>query len=588
MKMKWLFLISGIGVMLILLIIFSLRSDQNEPGPHISISSITKDKAAYNPGEKVQFKGELNTSYTEGFIQVSYYHRGMKFDEQTLSINGKSFEWEWLPPSRDHQGYLVAISLNNQKQASTIAVDVSSNWTAFPRYGFLSKFSEMKKQDQKTIIKKLNRYHINALQFYDWHDEHHLPLKKQDGRILTSWANIANKPVSLSTIENYIELAHKNGMKAMSYNLLYGSLKEAEADGVLPSWYVFKDKHQQSIDTHPLPDDWKSDIFLTDPGNKEWQDYIFYNQQTVFDELRFDGWHLDQLGDRGNVFNGYGQPINMTEGFKNFLQSVKERFPNHTFVMNAVNQYGQQQIAPSGVPFLYTEVWDPITTYAQLKNILVANRIDYRKNTVLAAYMNYDKADQKGFFNIPGILYTDALIFAHGGAHIELGEHMLAKEFFPNENLSMSQKLRKKLVHYYDFLVGYQNLLRGDELSPAEANLSSENVTFSDKPKKGTVYTFAKKTENKKMIHLLNYMDAAHMEWRDSDGTQSPPSKTGPLSITLQESRRVKSIWMASPDNAQGIPTSVEFEQKAGMLFLTVPYLEYWSMIAIEYEKSPS
>ncbi len=34
--------------------------------------------------------------------------------------------------------------------------------------------------------------------------------------------------------------------------------------------------------------------------------------------------------------------------------------------------------------------------------------------------MNYNKADNRGEFNTPGILLTDAVMFALGGSHLEL------------------------------------------------------------------------------------------------------------------------------------------------------------------------
>ena len=45
--------------------------------------------------------------------------------------------------------------------------------------------------------------------------------------------------------------------------------------------------------------------------------------------------------------------------------------------------------------------------------------------------MNYNKADNRGEFNTPGILLTDAVMFALGGSHLELGgDHMCAKSTF--------------------------------------------------------------------------------------------------------------------------------------------------------------
>lgn len=71
--------------------------------------------------------------------------------------------------------------------------------------------------------------------------------------------------------------------------------------------------------------------------------------------------------------------------------------------------------------------------------------------------MNYNKADNRGEFNTPGILLTDAVMFALGGSHLELGgDHMLCKEYFPNENLTMSEELKTAMVRYYDFLTSYQ------------------------------------------------------------------------------------------------------------------------------------
>ncbi len=74
--------------------------------------------------------------------------------------------------------------------------------------------------------------------------------------------------------------------------------------------------------------------------------------------------------------------------------------------------------------------------------------------------MDYNLASSKGYFNTPGVLLTDAVIFSFGGAHLEMGDHMLCKEYFPNSNLQMKPELQAAIVHYYDFLTAYQNLLR--------------------------------------------------------------------------------------------------------------------------------
>ena len=101
--------------------------------------------------------------------------------------------------------------------------------------------------------------------------------------------------------------------------------------------------------------------------------------------------------------------------------------------MNAVSRYGAEQIAQTGkVDFLYNEVWgkDNDRTeakFSHLKTIIDENN-EYsgnQLNTVFAAYMNYWLAENVGEFNTPGVLLTDAVMFALGGSHLELGPHML-------------------------------------------------------------------------------------------------------------------------------------------------------------------
>ncbi|KGP91424.1 cycloisomaltooligosaccharide glucanotransferase [Pontibacillus chungwhensis BH030062] len=596
MKKKLLLPLIFLGVLILLLIParFLWSEDEtfeppNEKSPvtDITVDTIQTNLARYEPGQPIKFDAELSEKPKNSLdMKITYYHLNDVVHEKIIQVDEKKISWEWTAPEEDFTGYYVEVSpLHNQDGNSTIGLDVSSSWDKFPRYGFLSDFSEKPEEEQKSIINQLNRYHINGLQFYDWHDEHHQPLKPEDDKPLSSWKNIANQPVSYGTVQSYIDLAHNKSMMAMSYNLLYGALSEATEDGVKKEWRLFKDQEQVKYAVHELPDDWKSDIYLTNPSNGSWQNYIFDQQQTVFDHLTFDGWHIDQLGSRGDVYDYNGDPVALDETFKGFLENAYETFEDKQLVMNAVNQFGQKQIANSSAPFLYTELWNPFKSYEELNKVLKENEklSEGKKNTVLAAYMNYDKSNQEGTFNTPGILYTDALIFAQGGAHLELGEHMLSKEYFPHNKLEMSEELKNKMVSYYDFMVGYENLLR-DGVSSAPLEITTENwVRLTSQPEKGQIYTFAKKQDNRKIVHFLNYFDATHMNWRDTNGTQSEPSVKGDLTVTIQEEKEVDEVWIASPDWNEGLPTKLNFTQEDGELTLTIPKIKYWDMVVLEY-----
>ena len=175
---------------------------------------------------------------------------------------------------------------------------------------------------------------------------------------------------------------------------------------------------------------------LTNPANTEWQQYLADRNEDVYASFDFDGYHIDQVGDRGTVYDYSGQAVNLPRGFNSFITAMKQRHPQKRLVMNAVASYGASQIAQTGqVDFLYNELWDSESRFEDLLTVRQANSA-YSNNklqTVFAAYMNYNKSSQKGTFNTPGVLLTDATMFAIGGSNLELGDgHMLCHEYFPN------------------------------------------------------------------------------------------------------------------------------------------------------------
>uniref|UniRef100_UPI001B7060E7 glycoside hydrolase family 66 protein n=1 Tax=Flavobacterium sp. TaxID=239 RepID=UPI001B7060E7 len=328
------------------------------------------------------------------------------------------------------------------------------------------------------------------------------------------------------------------------------------------------------------------DILVTNPANTSWQNYIFDKTNSVYQNLNFDGWHLDQLGDRNNVYDYNGNSVRVNETFGPFLQNLKQRFSTKKHILNAVAQYGQSNILSAPVDIAYTEVWAK-DSYKDLADIIQENNTlsNDRLNTVLAAYMNYDKANNTGFFNTPGVLLTDAVIFAFGGSHLELGEHMLAKEYFPNNNLQMNGELKKSLSEYYDFLVGYQNLLRDGGVfnSPIMSSGDGKVNIKNWPPAYSNVAFVGKKTSNKQIIHLINFSNATSLNWRDTNGEQTTPTSKSNFILNLQNTQTVTKVWYASPDLDGGASKDLSFNQVGNNLVFKIPLLNYWGMIVVEY-----
>ncbi len=542
------------------------------------------DKAAYNPGDPVNFT--ISKALPET-VKVRYRQQSNTLREDALT----GVSWEWVAPAGDHTGYLVDLYErvgDSDKVYGSIAVDVSSDWARFPRYGFLSAFGQMSNDAIEKVVANLNRHHINGLQFQDWHFKHHQPLAGSATNPADNWKDVANRDNYRSTVDGYITAAHNRNMKAMFYNLAMGVLNDAAADGVQEQWYMFKDQSHGTKDLHPLPKPpFKSDIFLIDPSNTAWQQYIAARNNDVYSVFDFDGFHIDQLGDRGAEYNYAGAGINLAAGYGPFVEAMKAAAPGKKLVMNAVNQYGQQNsIAAAPVDFLYTEVWSPNEGYKDLATIIQNNELysGGAKQTVLAAYMDYAVADNQGYFNTPGVLLTDAVIFAFGGAHLELGEHMLGKEYFPNNNLRMKDDLKQAMVRYYDFMVGYENLLRdGGTFNTVLLSCTNGKMVLNNwPPQSGSVSVVAKDLGNKQVLHLINFANASHLNWRDTNGNQATPVTIKAAALQFNSAKPVTKIWVASPDADYGVAHPVAFTQNGNTVNFSLPALQYWSMVVIE------
>ncbi|TLS36497.1 glycoside hydrolase family 66 protein [Pseudalkalibacillus caeni] len=563
------------------------RADTLQPGERVAF--LSTDKAAYAPGDKVTFDLSLKDKIEEGSLLVQYKHLEEEVEKKEVKISdAKEISWEWTPEKDDFTGYMVEVYVKDGKDIvdhQNVAVDVSSDWSKFPRYGYLADFFQMDKGEQQKTIDRLNRFHINGLQFYDWQYKHEQPLKMENGEVAASWHDIANREVSKQTIENYISLAHEKNIKAMNYNLLFGSYENYEEEGIKKEWGIYRDPDMGEQDKHPLPDSWASDIYLMDPSNKEWQNHLINEEKKVFDHLAFDGWHVDQLGDRGVLWNGEGRTIDLAQTYVPFLEKARADL-QVDFVMNAVSQYAQGYIASQApVDFLYSELWDGHKTYDSLKTVIDQNS-KYSKgklNTVLAAYMNYDLSNSAGEFNTPGVLLTNSVIFAAGGAHLELGENMLSKEYFPHKKLKISDALNKQLIDYYDFSVAYENLLR-DGAEEIEKEVTIEGHDVNTAPELGAFWSFAKQKGKQDIVQLINFTDATSLEWRDNTGSQAEPSVKEELEVKVGTNGEVDKIWVASPDFYHGSAEELDFKQKGDRVEFTLPSIKYWDMVVIEYQ----
>ena len=595
MNMKALILFSAMAVCS--LTACNIISPENDPityGESYIPNLMSTDKAAYKPGQTVTFT--INT-LPEQTLKVRYKHLGKTLSEQNVSSNS----WTWQPPKDDFKGYMAELvgSVNGKDSVfATIAIDVSSEPSRFPRNGFLSAYGNLSASEISTTLNELNRYHINYLQFQDWHWKHHHPLAGSATQPMDVWTDIISRNCYRATVQSYIDGAHQRGMLTLFYNLGYGCLEDYASDGVSPEWLLYTDKLHSHIDNHPLGSPFKSAIYLADMHNAGWRDFLRQRNDEVYATFNFDGWQIDQLGVRPTTVYDYsGNVVDVQSAFGAFIDNEKKAQPNKRIVVNAVGQYGQQhQIAPAPVDFCYTEVWDHSNTngYAIFSDIITNNaNWSSGKQTVLAAYLNYNLGLKgRGYFNTPGILMATAAASAWGGTILQIGEHMLCHEYFPGDNLTMTGELKRAMISYYDFAVAYENLLRPDvpgggvnsDWFGIDVTSTNAACVFNQwGPQKNQIATVGRHVGTRDVIHLLSYRKATHLDWCDTDGDQAAQSLIKDIPISFTVTAQPSRIWVASPDYQQGASQQLEYNYSAGKVSLTIPALQYWTMLVVEY-----
>lgn len=571
---------------------------------------VSTDKSMYNPGSNVVVNIEL-ANYTgneisNGTVELTAKHLDTQIGDiikQSFTIGkseDKQLSLNWVAPNEDFKGYLLEVTSKDSNgkviETSSTAVDVSSNWLKFPRYGYLTDY----KQDVNTkdIIDQLKKSHINGLQYYDWQDKHHDPIAGEGSNVEGKWQDLSKHDVYKSTIEGYINYGHEAGMASMQYNLIYGTTQGYEKDGVKKEWGLYKDPSGIDAEqwTMEMPSGWETDaLYFMDPLNKEWQHYLFAREKEVFKAFDFDGWHMDTVGDFGIVYKADGTPVSITTTFKEFLNTAKEKFPDKYILMNPVGNKGHEQVNSSNVDGTYTEVWpwDGIETYNSLKGIVDQARIETKgRSLIVPAYMNYNLGDKHseekpGKFNTSSVLLTGASVFAAGGSRLELGDdtRMLTKEYFPNKNVVMSEDLKARERKYYDFIVAYENLLRDGQIN-SNNEIEVKGYENSSTGEANKIWTYGKKDANYDVIQMINFLGVSDITWRAADGLKSKPTKIQNFNMKYYVTQDIQGVYLASPDTYDCKSQNLQFtkgsDEKGNYIEFTVPSLEYWNMIYLK------
>lgn len=370
------------------------------------ISRVSVDKARYNPGDTatitVECLNKTGSTWSGALtLTITHLEATLYTASQSVTLNPNvptNVTFTWTPPGTDFQGYHVEVRAGTADYGAS-AIDVSSTWTRYPRYGYTTEFpSGESYATSLSNVQELERnYHINALQFYDWMWRHEKLIKRTGGTIDSTWTDWSGKTIAWQTIQNQINAAHSLNMAAMAYDIIYGALDNYQAvSGVDPQWGLYNDATHTTQWSFNFGDAYPNvHMYMFNPANASWQSYI-YGQFNDALSNGFDGMHLDQLGqnDGKNDYNGWG--VDLPNTFAGFVNNAKSSFPSgkkvtYNIVNGGVNTWGAYNVSHfANTDFDYSEQWENATTYQNLKDeITYFKNQNGNKAVVLAAYMNY-------------------------------------------------------------------------------------------------------------------------------------------------------------------------------------------------------
>lgn len=587
------------------------------------------DKARYEPKDEIVINASLanlTKNRTEGIIldmQVYHLEQVVYSDQQEITLEAeesKALSFNWQAPGKDYQGYLVCLTIkdagNHVIVSDSIGVDISSDWVKYPRYGYLCDYEEDK--DTEAVIEKMNRYHINAIEYYDWHALHHEPIPPESTKENPGvWKDWAGHEINGETLKRYLHNAHERNMVNMSYNMIYAGtdsfVKDSEGNPTnATDWQIhFAPGNEEGEGpftfTMGVSPSGNGNLYFMNPLNHEWQEYIFTQQKRVFETLDFDGWHGDTVGDWGKMTDALGNPLGYDEQgnpidvvkdtYREFLNAAKEALGEHYLSFNPVGAQGIAQVNTSDSDVLYTEFWPwdmdregvQYNTYQSLVTEVERSMEESKpysidgkgKSLVVKAYINYYKTN--GTMNDPGVLLCDAAIYAAGGSRLELGngENMLHVEYYPDDDIPMSEELRDSMIQMADFTVAYENLLRDGQYT-TENEVKIEDYSVSRNGQEDTIWAYTRADEKYEILHLINLLGTDN-EWRDERGKKETPEFVKDLHVRYYTNKDIAQVNLASFSIEEGVSQELPFKngEDANGKFIefNLAELEYWNVV---------
>lgn len=513
-------------------------------------------RGMFTPGETVHIilVCEASHSFTCTF-NLAIYHGPNLFTARTevrdLDAGRSLVDFSWLPPADAPAGYGVVLTCEEEKSTPSrlaTAFDVLPEWTSFPRYGYLTDFSDSR-PDENSTMQNLARFHINGLQFYDWQYRHDQLLAPTD-----SYLDPLGRPLSLSTIKKLIKAAHAHGLAAMPYLAVYAA--SAQFWKAHPGWMLYDTDHKPI----PFGEDFLG--IMNPVAGGPWSKYLLDQCSRVLDAMPFDGLHIDQYGDPKSGFDAAGRPVDIALAFGEFIQAAAESSPDRPILFNAVGNWPIETLAAAPVSFNYIEIWPPDIHYVDLARIVRnARRLSHEKPVVIALYMPAAREVNH--------LLADAVILSAGGNRIEIGENarLLTDPYFPKHE-TISDSLMASLRISADFAVRYE-----EWVGPLVPESDAPDLALPQ-----GVEAFYRNVKYGASLSLVNLKNAEPLCWNEE---HIRPESLAAFALEIPLDFIPQKAWLLEPYISTE-PKPLELNHKGDKVSVVIPKLDFWSVLLFE------
>lgn len=511
--------------------------------------AVRPDKGTYLPGEPVNLHVDLGEGTVGGTVEVGIWHLDRLVAELAAVAEDDELTLTWQPPGDFPRGYgveMTALTASGSLagRAGT-AFDVLEDWTRHPRYAFLSEFAPGR-ADTEEVIRELTRFHVNGIQFYDWMYRHDDPVSP-DG----DFEDLLGRHLSEKTIRALARAARRAGMAPMAYMAIYAaSLDWSTAH---PESALYDDEGRALVFGDQF-------LGLMNPSRSSpWSRHLLMRCREILERLPFAGVHLDQYGEPRTAADSEGRAVDLPRAFADFVSDLKESRPGTPVTFNAVKNWPIDELANAPVDFIYVELWPDTPTYRDLASIVShARDASEGKAVVVAVYIPADHP--------ANVLAANAVIAAHGGSRIEIGEpgRLLTDPYFPDSQ-SLPAPLRSELLVQADFQVRY-----GDLIGPGPGWVTPSVGTPPE------VWASARRTDGWMAINLVNMSGIESARWDTKHESPGPLSDV-PIQLGLEENVE-RGLWL-SPD--QGVAEPLQWDQTSARIQLVIPSLVRRGVVAL-------